>query len=225
MSDASPPDPLPLVRAFLPELASDKLVQLGRLAALVREWNERVNLVSRRDVENLEEHHLLHSLMLAKVFRPAVKARVADLGTGGGFPGLPLAILHPGVSFTLVDSIAKKGRAVADIATALGLRNVRVETTRAEDLRSKFDFVLGRAVAALPEFLRWAAPLLIPGRRGSPANGVLYFKGTLWREELAGSCCQPAQVWALSDLSPRPYFAEKFLLHFPAPIRPPAAGR
>ncbi len=222
MPEFPPPDFLPLIREFLPEISEAVIVQLGRLTALVRSWNARVNLVSRKDVDQLEEHHLLHSLLAAKVFRPAAGARVVDLGTGGGFPGLPLAMLFPQARFTLVDSIAKKGRAVGDIAAALGLPNVHIMTARAETLHDRFDFVFGRAVAALPEFLRWAAPLLAPGARGEPVNGVFYFKGTLWREELAGSPVQPSSVWSLHEFVPRPFFAEKFLLHFAAP--PSAAG-
>lgn len=218
MPDLPPPDPLPLVRELLPELPDEILAQLGRLAALVRGWNERVNLVSRKDVEQLEEHHLVHSLTAARVLRPAAGARLVDLGTGGGFPGLPLAIVFPEAEFTLVDSIAKKARAVTDIAAALGLANVRVLTERAEKVRARFDFVLGRAVAPLPEFLRWAAPRVREGTAGAPANGVFYFKGTLWREELAGSPCQPTTVWPLHDFAPRPFFEGKFLLHFAAPL-------
>lgn len=223
MPDLPPPDPLPLVREYFPDLPVAVRDKLGRLTALVRVWNDRVNLVSRKDIEHLEEHHLLHSLLAAKYLRPAAGAHLADLGTGGGFPGLPLAIVYPESKFTLVDSIAKKARAVDDMANALELRNVRVVTERAEKLRDRFDYVLGRAVTALPEFLRWSAPLLRPGEKGSPANGVLYFKGTLWQEELVDSTCQPAQVWPLSDAAPRPYFEGKFLLHFPAPVRPPPA--
>jgi 16S rRNA (guanine527-N7)-methyltransferase len=219
MPELPPPDPLPLVREFLPELPAATLEKLGRLTALVRAWNERVNLVSRKDVEHLEEHHLLHSLLATKWLRPAAGAHVADLGTGGGFPGLPLAIVFPEAKFTLVDSIAKKGRAVDDMAAALELRNVRVVVERAEKLRDRFDYVLGRAVTKLPEFLRWSAPLLRTGGKGSLANGVLYFKGTLWREELAGARTQPESVWDLHTAAPREYFAEKFLLHFPAPLR------
>ena len=216
MPDLPLPDPLPLVREFLPELPAATLERLGRLTTLVRAWNERVNLVSRKDVEHLEEHHLLHSLLATKVLRPAPGAHVADLGTGGGFPGLPLAIVFPNVKFTLIDSIAKKARAVDDMAAALELRNVRVMTERAEKIRDRFDYVLGRAVAPLPEFLRWSAPLLRRGEKGSLTNGVLYFKGTLWREELAGAKTQPSTVWPLHDFAPREYFAEKFLLHFAA---------
>jgi 16S rRNA (guanine527-N7)-methyltransferase len=222
MPELPPPDPLPLVRAFLSELPVATIERFGRFTALVRTWNERLNLVSRKDIEHLEEHHLLHSLLVTKVLRPAAGAHLADLGTGGGFPGLPLAIVFPEAKFTLVDSIAKKARAVDDMAAALELRNVRVLTERAEKIRDRFDYVLGRAVTALPEFLRWSSPLLRPGTKGSLANGVLYFKGTLWREELAGSATRPDFVWTLGDLVPRPYFTEKFLLHFSAPIRRPA---
>lgn len=218
MSELPPPDPLPLVRESFPELSAATLDQLGRLAALMRAWNERVNLVSRKDVAHLEEHHVLHSLLVSKIMRPAAGAHLADLGTGGGFPGLPLAILFPDAKFTLVDSVAKKARAVDDMAAALELRNVRVITDRAQNLRDRFDYVLGRAVTALPEFLRWSAPLLRAGEKGSLANGVLYFKGTLWREELAGAKTQPIQTWDLHALAPREYFAEKFLLHFAAPL-------
>jgi 16S rRNA (guanine527-N7)-methyltransferase len=219
MSELPPPDALPLVKEFLPALTGAQLEQLGRLTALVRAWNERVNLVSRKDVEHLEEHHLLHSLCAARVVRFAAGAHVADVGTGGGFPGLPLAILNPLAKFTLIDSIAKKARAVEDVVAALELKNVRVITTRVEQVRDRFDYVLGRAVAALPAFLGWTAPLLRPGAKGDIANGVLYFKGTMWREELAGSRAQPTTIWDLHELVPRPYFAEKFLLHFAAPVK------
>lgn len=214
----APPDELGTVRAHIPGLSKRQLDQMRRLLAAAREWNSRLNLVSRKDVAHLEEHHLLHSLLAARVWRPAPGANAADLGTGGGFPGLPLAIVYPECRFTLVDSVAKKCRAVEEIITAVELTNVRVLCVRAEVVRDRFDQVLGRAVAPLPEFLRWAAPLVRRGAKGTPANGVLYFKGTLWREELAGSRLQPNTVWSLHEIAPRPYFAEKFLLHFAAPL-------
>lgn len=213
-------DDLISVRRFFPDLQPEQFELLGRLGELVCKWNERVNLVSRKDIENLEERHLLHSLAVARVLRPAAGTRIADIGTGGGFPGLPLAVLFPDCLFTLIDSIAKKGRAVESITEALGLANVRVVTKRAENVRGKFDFVLGRAVTVLPKFLGWTAPLLDEkGNAGSLANGVLYFKGTLYREELIGLKCQPATVWPICDFFPLPFFEDKFLLHFPAPIR------
>jgi len=209
---------LPLVREYFPELSEETIVQLGRLGTLVRSWNERLNLISRKDAENLEERHLLHSLLLTKVLRPAKGAKFADIGTGGGFPGLALAIVYPECEFTLVDSVVKKIKAVEAMVKELGLTNVRGLPVRVESIKEKFDFVTGRAVAALPRFLDWTRPLLRRGAQGSPANGVLYFKGTLWREELAESKVQPASVWPLDEWVPREYFAEKFLLHFTAPI-------
>lgn len=209
---------LPLVREYFPELPPATVTHLGRLGACVRTWNERINLISRKDAENLEEHHLLHALTMTKVLRPAAGATFADLGTGGGFPGLVLAIVYPECRFTLVDSVAKKIRAVEAMAAELGLANVRGLPVRAETIREKFDYVTGRAVTALPAFLGWARPLLRPGAKGEPANGLLYFKGTLWREELVCGAVQPASVWPLDAWVPRPFFAEKFLLHFPAPI-------
>lgn len=221
MPDLPAPDSLPTVAAAFPEFSAECLERLGRLTALVRDWNARVNLVSRKDVEHLEVHHLLHSLLAIRHWQPAAGADVADLGTGGGFPGLPLAVVYPQCRFTLVDSIGKKGRTVRSIAAALGLENVRVEICRAEQLRGRFDYVFGRAVTALPRFLGWAAPLLRAKGGGETPNGVLYFKGTRWRDELAGTGIEPATIWDLHALCPDPFFAEKFLLHFPAPLRLP----
>jgi 16S rRNA (guanine527-N7)-methyltransferase len=209
---------LPLVRQYFPELPEATIVQLGRLGGLVKSWNERLNLISRKDAENLEERHLLHSLTMTKVLRPAGGAKFADIGTGGGFPGLALAIVYPECEFALIDSVVKKITAVDAMVRELGLSNVRGLPVRAESIQEKFDYVTGRAVTALPAFLGWARPLLRPGNAGSPTNGVLYFKGTLWREELAGSALQPATVWPLDAWVPREFFTEKFLLHFKAPI-------
>ncbi|MDR1789452.1 MAG: 16S rRNA (guanine(527)-N(7))-methyltransferase RsmG [Opitutaceae bacterium] len=208
--------PLPLIQRHFPEIPPDRLALLEQLAALTRETNARINVISRKDIAELETRHLLHSLAAHRHFKPAHGARVADIGTGGGFPGLPLAILNPRATFTLVDSIAKKTRAIADTARRLGLDNVRVLNTRAETLRERHDYVFGRAVTALPRFLDWAAPLLRRGAAGEPDNGVLYFKGTRHAEELAGDRRQPAAVWDLHAEIPEPFFEGKYLLHFPA---------
>lgn len=211
---------LELVREYFPGISGVTLIRLGKLLGLLLEWNTRVNLVSRKDVEHAEEHHLLHALTLARVLRPRAGARFADLGTGGGFPGLPLAVLYPECHFTLVDSIAKKGRVVHAMAVALELSNVHVVTARAETLTSQFDYITGRAVTALPTFLGWAKPLLKPGiNAGEPASGVLYFKGTLWEEETQLAGITPSAVWPLHDWVPRPFFEGKFLLHFSAPLQ------
>jgi len=220
------PTDLPLVREFFPELGVDVVGQLIQLAALILDWNTRLNLISRKDAAHIEEHHILHALTLTKVLRPpsapqgGVSAHFADLGTGGGFPGLVLAICYPQCQFTLVDSVSKKIAAVGEIARALGLQNVEARAQRAETITHKFDYVTGRAVTALPTFLGWARPLLRK-KASDPAladaernSGIYYFKGTLWREELAGSRTQPASVWPLDKWIARPFFAEKFLLHF-----------
>jgi len=220
------PTDLPLVREFFPELDVDVVVKLIQLAGLILDWNTRLNLISRKDAAHIEEHHILHALTLTKVLRPppaplgGVSAHFADLGTGGGFPGLVLAICYPQCQFTLVDSVGKKIAAVDEIARELGLQNVESRAQRAETITHKFDYVTGRAVTALPTFLGWARPLL---RKTASApiladaernSGIYYFKGTLWREELAGSRMQPASVWPLGKWIARPFFAEKFLLHF-----------
>lgn len=206
--------PLPLVQQYFPDLTPSQLAQLEHLADLTRETNQRINIISRKDIDQLETRHLLHSLAAHRHFRPAKNARIADIGTGGGYPGLPLAILNPQATFTLIDSIAKKTRALAETAQKLGLKNVRVLNTRVENLREKYDTIFGRAVTALPQFLDWAAPLL--RQAAVTDNGVFYFKGTMYREELAGDPRQPAAVWDLHTEIPLEYFAEKYLLHFPA---------
>jgi len=197
-----------------PLLTDDKLVKLEALGALILDWNERVNLVSRKDVENLGVRHMLHSLLMAKAWQPDAGAAVADVGSGGGFPGLPLAILFPDTRFTLIDSVAKKVAATTAIVEDLHLHNVHVISDRAENIRDHFDYVTGRAVAALPTFISWTRHLIQPGQSGNLPNGLLYFKGTMWRDELGGNACQPSSIWNLSDYCNDEYFAEKFLLHF-----------
>lgn len=211
--------PLPLVRRYFPAASDEQYEKLCHLGEVVREWNEYVNLISRKDIENLEERHILHSLAIARVWMsedhaPAAGTTVADLGTGGGFPGTPLAILFPEVEFTLIDFVGKKAHAVNDMTGTLGLANVEVVCERAENITQHFDIVLGRAVSRIPQFLESATPLLKRDSQKSQAHGIYYFKGTHFREELADHPTQPTHVWELNTFFEEPFFAEKFLLQF-----------
>lgn len=205
-----------IVASCFPELDPAALERLRRFMEVFKEWNARVNLVSRKDVDAFGEHHLLHSLVVGRVVAFPDRARVLDVGTGGGLPGVPLAIMFPRVRFFLCDSIAKKARAVRDMVETLGLKNVEVVHKRAETLESKWDFVVGRAVAALPVFLGWIAKNLREGGTTECPNGVLYLKGTKYAEELEPLGIKPFRVFPLRTVVDRPYFDEKFLVHLPA---------
>ncbi len=205
-----------VIAEHFPELKEEQLDKLDQLSTLFREWNEKINLVSRKDIDCFEEHHLLHSLSLAKVHKFAPRTRVLDLGTGGGLPGLPLAICFPDTNFFLLDSVAKKIVAVRDMAERLKLKNVQAVNKRAEELESRFEFVLGRAVASLPQFLGWISKNLRPGGDPESPNGVLYFKGSLYKEELGQLALEPFRVHEIETLVPLEYFKEKYLIHLEA---------
>jgi 16S rRNA (guanine527-N7)-methyltransferase len=184
----------PYAQLPIPEAARPRLAEL---AVLQREWNEKLNLVSRTDIENLERRHLAPSLAPLKFLQLAPGATVLDVGTGGGLPGLPLAICYPQAKFLLVDSIGKKIRAVTDMIQRLGLTNVEARPVRAETLTGHFDFVLGRAVTALPLFVSWIKPRLRPGAQHSLANGVLIWKGGDLSAEFADLGVEPRQRFFL----------------------------
>lgn len=191
-----------LISKYFPELTDTQKAQFEQLGSLYIEWNEKINVISRKDVDSLYEKHVLHSLGIAKIMAFAPGTKVLDIGTGGGFPGIPLAILFPETIFTLIDSIGKKITVVQAVADALGLKNVITVHGRAEKIKEKFHFVVSRAVTQMPEFLRWLKGKFEKEQFNAKHNGVLYLKGGDLGEELAGLRCE---IFALKN-----YFEEDF---------------
>ncbi len=191
-----------LILKYFPDLTDKQKEQFTKLEALYLEWNEMINVISRKDTEFLYEKHILHSLGIAKVMQFAPGTKVLDIGTGGGFPGVPLAILFPETQFTLIDSIGKKIKVVDGVSTSLGLENVTAIHGRAEKVKEKFHFVVSRAVTQMPEFLRWLKGKFEKDQFNEKHNGVLYLKGGDLAEELAGLKCE---IFSLKN-----YFEEEF---------------
>ncbi|UOE39892.1 16S rRNA (guanine(527)-N(7))-methyltransferase RsmG [Chryseobacterium suipulveris] len=175
-----------LIERYFPDLSDEQKSQFSKLEELYGDWNEKINVISRKDMDSLYEKHVLHSLGIAKVMEFAPGTKVLDIGTGGGFPGIPLAILFPEVQFTLVDSIGKKITVVNAVSESLGLKNVKGIHERAEKLNEKYHFVVSRAVTQMPVFLRWLKGKFEKEQFNPKHNGVLYLKGGDLAEELAG---------------------------------------
>lgn len=203
-----------IILKYFPQLDERQKEQLAQLGPLYREWNEKINVVSRKDMDNLFAHHILHSLALAKFIRFKPGAELLDLGTGGGFPGIPLAILFPQATFTLIDGTRKKIMVVEEISQAIGLENVRPQHVRAEELRQRFDFVLSRAVASIDKLFAWSLPLLKQQQQHALPNGLLCLKGGNIKAEIKalprGSY---SETWALSDVFAEEYYQEKYAIY------------
>ena len=204
------------LQRWFPDLSDDAWEGLTAYVELLRDWNVKINLVSRKETDRIETKHLAHCLAATKFLRLMPKASLLDVGTGGGLPGIPLAICYPKASFTLIDSIAKKVAAVEDMVTRLGLQNVKVIRGRAEELPAKksYDFILGRAITDLSVFYRWVRHKIRKSARHTPANGILYWKGGNYSEELESSHLHPAKVWDLAQLLPEAELEGKYLIHF-----------
>ena len=196
-----------------PDLSDNQILQFQKLQGLYEDWNAKINVISRKDIDELYTRHVLHSLGIAKIidFRPGSK--IMDVGTGGGFPGIPLAILFPEVDFYLIDVIAKKIKVVNEVATGLGLKNVKAEQKRAELVKQEFDFIVSRAVTNMPDFVSWVDDKVSKKQNHELANGILYLKGGDLTEEL--KAFQKATEYNLSDFFSDEFFETKKVVHLP----------
>ena len=195
-------------------LTDQQKEQFSQLQPLYEEWNAKINVISRKDIESLYERHVLHSLSIAKfiTFKPGTK--LMDLGCGGGFPGIPLAILFPEVSFTMIDSIGKKTKVVQEIADAIGLKNIQAHHMRAEKIKERFDFVITRAVAPMIDLVKWTRKKIIKEQRHSIENGVIALKGGDLVQELASWGKRKTTIH-LSDYFDEDFFETKKIIHIP----------
>jgi len=191
-----------IILKYFPELSSDKIEKFKQLEALYIYWNQRINVVSRKNINELYINHVLHSLAIAKIINFKNKTNILDVGTGGGFPGIPLAILFPDCNFTLVDSIAKKIHVVDSIVDSLKLDNISTNISRVESLNTKHDFVVSRAVTNMPNFMNLTKGRVIKGGHNSLSNGIIYLKGGNLSEELKNI---KNKMYNISD-----YFEEEF---------------
>lgn len=203
-----------LIQKYFKDLSEDQIARFDQLYELYSFWNAQINVISRKDIEELYERHILHSLGIAKfcTFKPGEK--VLDVGTGGGFPGIPLAILFPETQFHLVDSIGKKIKVVTEIAAALGLKNVRASHLRAEQVDDKYDFVVSRAVTRLIDFYPWIKDKFNKDAKNAIANGILYLKGGELAEEIKESRLK-AELYPLSAYFEEEFFDTKFVVYIP----------
>ena len=199
-------------RTFIPELSDEAVEQLGKLKAIYTEWNAAINVISRKDMDAFDERHVLHSLALVKAMKFAPGSDVLDVGTGGGFPGIPLAIVYPEVNFVLCDSIGKKMKVVRAVVQALGLTNATVHHGRAEDIKGQFDFVVSRAVTRMNRFIPWVQGKIKKQSINPWPNGILALKGGDLSEEL-GEVDFPTERLPISEWLDQPFFETKQVVY------------
>lgn len=201
-----------LITTYFTDLSEEQLEQFAMLDSLYKEWNAQINVISRKDIDELYLKHVLHSLAIAKVVHFKDGTKILDVGTGGGFPGIPLAILYPSCQFVLVDSIGKKIKVVNEIADRLGLANVKAYHQRAEDVSGQFDFVVTRAVTRIAKFLPWVKGKLLPNGEHELKNGILFLKGGDLTEEIAESN-KKVEIFPISNFFKEDFFETKVVAY------------
>lgn len=205
-----------IIQSYFHNLTQKQIEQFDALFELYQTWNAQINVISRKDIDLLYERHILHSLGIAKVIDFAPQTQVLDVGTGGGFPGIPLAILFPETQFLLVDSIGKKIKVVNEVALAIGLNNLKAIHSRAEQVNQNFDFIVSRAVTQLKDFYPWVKGKFLKQQKNALPNGVLYLKGGDLTEELKASQIKNIKLYSLTDYFKEEFFDTKFVVYFPA---------
>jgi 16S rRNA (guanine527-N7)-methyltransferase len=205
-----------IIQKYFPDLNPTQIKQFDQLFELYQNWNAQINVISRKDIDELYERHILHSLGIAKVCQFLPGTQVLDVGTGGGFPGIPLAILFPEAQFLLVDAIGKKIKVVNEVAQAIGLKNLTATHSRAEQIHQNFDFIVSRAVTQLKDFYPWVKGKFKKESKNSLPNGVLYLKGGDLKEELNASQLKNIKLYSLSEYFAEEFFQTKFVVYFPA---------
>ena len=201
-----------IITKYFPNITELQAEQFAQLEVLYNDWNSKINVISRKDIHNLYEHHVLHSLGIAKLINFRPDTNIMDLGTGGGFPGIPLAILFPEANFHLVDSIGKKVRVAQEVATAIGLQNVRFSHARAEEIKDKYDFVVTRAVMSMVDLIKIARKNIAKEQHNALPNGIIALKGGELDGEIA-AVRNIAAVWPLNDYFEEEYFETKKVVH------------
>jgi len=201
-----------LILKYFPDLTSDQLDKFRQIESIYLDWNSKINVISRKDMDHFYEHHVLHSLGIAKVQAFMPGAQVMDVGTGGGFPGIPLAIMFPQTEFLLVDSIGKKIKVVQEVAKEISLTNIKAIQSRAEEVKPKFDFIVSRAVTVLPDFIKWVENNIKKENRHDLKNGILYLKGGDLHSELS-PLNKNYMIYNLNNYFDEAFFETKKVVH------------